>query len=77
MMSAKFLDFCPLPPCPHLDLIYTINFNQPPLLRPLFHDPPPPSDADIIYGCSLTSSDLGIIPPPPAPAEDRADGPSV
>ena len=26
-------------PCPHLELIYTIKFRQPPLLRPLFHDP--------------------------------------
>ena len=36
----------PSPPCPHLDLIYTIKFMQPPLLRPLFHD--------IISGSSFT-----------------------
>ena len=42
--------FDPLPPCPHLDLIYTIKFKQPPLLRTLFNDPPPPSDADVISG---------------------------
>ena len=35
----NFQIFIPLPPCPHLGLIYTINFVQPPLHRPLFHDP--------------------------------------
>ena len=39
-----FLD--PLPPCPHLDLIYTLKF-----LRLLFQDSP--SDVDIISGSSL------------------------
>ena len=35
MTSTKFLDFFePLPPCPHLDLIYNIKFLQPHLLRP-------------------------------------------
>ena len=49
MTSAKFLGFWPpSPPCPHLDLIYTIKFTQPLLLHPLFHDPP--SSADVIYG---------------------------
>ena len=42
MMSAKFWAFWPPPPCPHLDLIYTMKFMQPPLLRPLIHDPFPP-----------------------------------
>ena len=47
MMSAKFSDFFdPLPPCPHLPLIYTsicsIKSMQPPLPCLLFHDPPPP-----------------------------------
>ena len=39
----KFAIFDPLlsPPCPHLGLISTIKFTQPPLLRPLFHDPLP------------------------------------
>ena len=55
MMSTKFLDFLSPPPCPHLELINTIKFMQPPLLRPLFHD----SDVDIISGSSLTS----FLPP--------------
>ena len=45
-----FLD--QLPPGPHLEIICSIEFMQLPLLRPL--DPPPPSDADIISGSSLT-----------------------
>ena len=56
MMPAKFLGFwTPSPPCPcpHLVLKYSIEFTQPPLLRLLFHDPPPPYDADIISGSSL------------------------
>ena len=36
MTSATFLDFLT-----HLEVIYTIEFTQPPLQRPLFHDPPP------------------------------------
>ena len=40
MMSAKFSDFLtPSPHCPHLELICSIKFPQPPLLRPLFLDP--------------------------------------
>ena len=42
MMSAKFSDFLTPSPCLHLELISTIKFTQPPLLHPLFHDPPPP-----------------------------------
>ena len=57
MMSTKFLHFFdPLPPCPHLDLIYTIKLMQPPLLHLLFHDhlpPPMQTDANIISGTSL------------------------
>ena len=51
-----FRKFSPSSPCPHLDLIYKIKFKQPPLLRPrpLFNDPPPPSDADILFGCPIT-----------------------
>ena len=30
-----------------MEPIYTIKFTLPPILRPLFHDPLPPSDADI------------------------------
>ena len=41
MMSAKFLDSSD-PPCPHLELICSIKFTQPPCLHPLFHDPLPP-----------------------------------
>ena len=43
MMSTEISDILNLPPCPHLDMnmIYTIEFTQPPLLRPLFHDPLP------------------------------------
>ena len=40
-VRKNFGFFDPLPPCLHLDLIYTIKFTQPLLLRPLFHDPPP------------------------------------
>ena len=46
MTAATFVSF--LTPCPHLELICRIKFTQPPLLRPLFHDPHPPSDVDII-----------------------------
>ena len=38
-----------------MDLIYTIKFTQPPILCQLFHDPPPPSEADIISGSSPTA----------------------
>ena len=41
MMTAKFSDSLPPPPCPHLDLIYATKLTQPPLLRPPFHDPLP------------------------------------
>ena len=37
-----------------MDLIYIIKFTQPPLPRPLFHDPLLPCNADIIYSSSLT-----------------------
>ena len=30
--------FHPLPPCPHLELIHTTKFTQPPLQHPLFQD---------------------------------------
>ena len=54
VMSTNFRTFSPPPPLSAcLDLIYTIKFVQPSLLRPLFYDPPHPSDADIISGCSL------------------------
>ena len=39
MKSVKLLDFLPPPPCPHLELIYTTKFTQPPIPCPLFHDP--------------------------------------
>ena len=52
--SAKMFDFfLPPPPCLHLELFYYTKFPQPPLLCPLFHDPPSPSDADITSGRSL------------------------
>ena len=41
MTSAKFLDFLPPAPCPHLELICSMKFMQPPLLHPHFHDPLP------------------------------------
>ena len=47
--SFGFLD--PLPRCPHLELFG--NVAQPLLLRPVFHDLPPP-DADILSCGSLT-----------------------
>ena len=50
-MSAKILNFLPPPPCPHLDLVFTVRFTQTPLLRPLFLYPL--SDADIITGGHL------------------------
>ena len=51
MTSAKFLDFStPYPLVCILNQIYITKPSQPPLLGPLFHDPPPPSDADIIFG---------------------------
>ena len=52
MMSTKYSEFLPPPPCPHLDLIYTIKFTQPPLLRLHFHGPLP--HADVISGISQT-----------------------
>ena len=43
MRSAKISKFLtPFHPCPHLNLIYSIKFTQPPLLHLLFHDHPPP-----------------------------------
>ena len=42
--------FHPLSPCPHLNQFCSMKFRQPPLVRPLFHDPPPRSNADIIFG---------------------------
>ena len=33
--------FYPLSPCPLLNLIFSMRFMQPPLLRPPFHDPLP------------------------------------
>ena len=39
-------------------MIYSIELMQPPLLRPIFHDPPPPSDADITSGGSLMALDV-------------------
>ena len=50
MTTTKIADFLLPPPCPHLELINSIKFKQPPLLCPLFHYPPPPSIADIISG---------------------------
>ena len=47
-----------------LELIYTIEFTHPPLLRPLFHDPPPPSNADVISGSPQTiKGHLRYVPP--------------
>ena len=61
-----FRFFEPLLPCLHLDLICTIKFTLSPLLRPLFHDSPPPSDADIISRSSL------IVNHPVAPLTARS-----
>ena len=41
--------FDPLPPCPHLDLICSIKFTYPPLLRLLFHNPPPPMQTSYMW----------------------------
>ena len=51
-----------LTPFPGVDLIYTIKFMQPPLLCPLFHDPPSPSDVDITSGSSLEQIDFHNFP---------------
>ena len=38
--QKNLLYFDPLPlPCPHLELIHTLKYAQPPLLWPLFQDP--------------------------------------
>ena len=51
MMSTKFSDLLtPSSPCLHSELIHTIKFMRPPLLHPLFHDTPSPSNVDIISG---------------------------
>ena len=49
MSFIKFRIFLPLPP------FTPIKYTQPPILRPLFHDSPSPSDADIISGGPLMS----------------------
>ena len=50
MTSTKFLD-------PHFVRIWNLfvgkKITQPPLLCPLFHEPPNPSNVDMIYGGSL------------------------
>ena len=50
--------FDPLPPCPHLELIYTVKFMQPPLPRPpLFHESLTPLKcADVFLLVTLTAS---------------------
>ena len=50
-------------------LIYTKKFTQPPLLRTLFRDPPPPSEAYMLYGCPLVAPArsphfMGFLPCP-------------
>ena len=52
-VHKMFVFFDPLPHCPHLEPICTIEFPQPPSLCPLFHDPPPPFNAVIISGCGV------------------------
>ena len=54
-----------LTPFPWL-LIYIIEFTQPPLLRTLFNNHPPPSVADIMSGCSprLEWPDLAVTTMP-------------
>ena len=42
MMSIKFWNFWPPPPCLRLELICSIKFMQPPLVCLLFYDPLPP-----------------------------------
>ena len=41
-------------PCPHLVLIYSIVFTQPPLLQFLIRCHLPPPSADVIYGWSIS-----------------------
>ena len=43
--NSFFLSSLPLI-CLHTELTHTLKFTQ----HPLFHDPPPPSSADVIYG---------------------------
>ena len=67
MTTANFWDFLTRsPPCPHLDLIYTIKFTQPPLFHLLFRDPLPAQT--IICTCPLGGR-LCAIPvcPPKGP----------
>ena len=52
MTSAKFSGIWTPPPCPHLGLIYSTKFMQPPLLHLIWANPPPLS-ADVVYGCPL------------------------
>ena len=62
MMSAKiFRFFDPLPPCPHLDGIYTINSRTLTYHVRFSIAPLPPSDADIISGSSLTQTEPKIL----------------
>ena len=42
MMATNFWMFWPPPTLSHLELINITKFTQPPLLRPHFHNPPPP-----------------------------------
>ena len=41
MTSTNHLDILTPSPCPHFELINTIKFTQPPLLRLLLHNPLP------------------------------------
>ena len=57
MTSTTFWEFLtPSPPCPHLGLIFSTKFTQPPLLHLLliWCSTTLPNCADIIYGCPLT-----------------------
>ena len=53
MTSAKFSDFSTPVPLARIWNCYPIKFTQSTLVDPLFHDPPPPSNADITSGGSL------------------------
>ena len=50
--------FDPLPPCPHLGLIYSTKFTNLPYYIFFWANPPPPHSADIIYGCPICTHAL-------------------
>ena len=63
MTSSKYLEFWPLPPCPHSVLIYSIEIMQPPLLHLLFGNIPMQMDVGIHLGFFETSKNQWNVSP--------------